>query len=117
MSAMEDWTNEQLLMLNGNQLLSVTSEDAEDLVGVCIPKAMRGVVTAHNNGVSKYCQCDDVDIDVIATVETQRGTAFDATQTAILAAIQEDFGATTNTEAIRRCISLIGELLYINLMP
>jgi hypothetical protein len=117
MSAIEDWTNAQLRMMNGNQLMSVSSESAEDLVGACIPKAMRGEVTSRNNGVSKYCYCADVEVDVVAIAGAELGTGFDVAKANIIAALRADYGAASDTEAIRRCVALIGELLYHGLMP
>lgn len=117
MTAMNDWAEAQLLKIGANPLLSVTSEGDEDLTGVCVPAARRGEVTAHNNSDSRYCFCEETDVDVVSIASTVLGTGFDDTKTAILAAIQADYGAASAAEATRRCVALLGELLYPGLMP
>lgn len=116
MTIMQDWTNAQLEMIDGNELLSVDTESDEDLVGVCVPNARRASVISHNSSDSKYCFCTFVGVDVVAIASTNLGTGFDAAKANILAAIQADYGAGSATEATRRCVALLGELLYPGLM-
>lgn len=112
---MEDWAKDRLKCI-GCSLFRITEETADTLTGICTPQAHRGVVSACNQEVENFCQCVPTVLDIPIEVAIVRGTAFDPNQTTILDAIQADYGATSSTEAIRRAVALVGELLYPELM-